>query len=76
LDEAPEDEKNEVIEVCKSFEEESFVTLLIFKLDTQFPIRNYCIATFLEKCCARKREAAELVVLHIDTILDYLEEYE
>jgi hypothetical protein len=76
FDDVAEDEKPELLEVCKNFEDEHFITLLILKLDSENSSRNVHIGNFLYRIISRNNEASDLVSLHIDTILDFLEEYE
>jgi hypothetical protein len=75
FNEVTEDERPELLEVCKNFEDENFITLLILKLENSNP-RNLHIANFLFRVVSRNNSACDLVCLHIDTILDFLEDYE
>jgi hypothetical protein len=76
LTDAPEDERAELQEVCRNFEDEHFLTLLVLKLDPTAHTRSRHIAQFLLKAATRSEEACSLVSLHVDSILDFLEEYE
>lgn len=76
LAEALEDEKAELQEVCKNFEDEHFLTLLVLKLEPSARVRSKHIAQFLLRAVARSEEACGLVTLHVDSVLDFLEEYE
>jgi hypothetical protein len=72
IEEATEEEKAELDEVCKLFEEEHFVTLLILKLDCDNSTRNNHITSLLCSVSTKSPKATEVITLHVDAILDYL----
>lgn len=53
FEEVGEDERPELLEVSKNFEDEHFITLLILKLDSQSSKRNHYIASFLHRVVSR-----------------------